>query len=135
MTSIPLAEYRIRLIVRLFLFFSTIYLFTKNLKITRYAFCSNDPINRIDPDGMDDYEINSTGKVVNRIENTERDAFFMVDKKGNRIEGKELSFAYGTVEIFNRSIPIKQKQLLIGTMSEAMTMGNNFLSSLPTIQQ
>jgi hypothetical protein len=49
---------------------------------------------------MDDYEINSKGKVVNRIETTERDAFFMVNKKGNRIEGKELMFEHGTVENF-----------------------------------
>jgi hypothetical protein len=72
----------------------------KRPHLTPYAYCSNNPVNRIDPDGMDDYEINSTGKVVNRIENTERDAFFMVDKKGNRIEGKELTFDYGTVENF-----------------------------------
>jgi RHS repeat-associated protein len=72
----------------------------KYLNLSPYAYCSNNPVNRIDPDGMDDYEVNSRGKVVNRIENTERDAFFMVDKKGGRIEGKELTFEYGTIENF-----------------------------------
>ncbi len=72
----------------------------KYYSISPYAYCGNNAVNRIDPDGRDDYEINRRGKVVNRIKNTERDAFFMVDKKGNRIEGKELSFEYGTVENF-----------------------------------
>jgi hypothetical protein len=77
--------------------------------ISGYAYCSNNPVNRIDPDGMDDYEVNSSGKVVNRIENTERDAFFMVDKKGNRVEGKELSFEYGTIENFKSQYSDKAK--------------------------
>jgi RHS repeat-associated protein len=74
-----------------------------------FAYCGSNPINRIDPDGRDDYEINRKGKVVNRIENTERDAFFMVDKKGNRIEGKELTFDYGIVENFQSQYSDKAK--------------------------
>lgn len=31
--------------------------------ISPYAFCSNNPINRIDPDRMDDYKINSDGRI------------------------------------------------------------------------
>jgi hypothetical protein len=84
---------------------------------------------------MDDYEINSKGKVVNRIETTERDAFFMVNKKGNRIEGKEQTFEYGTVENFQSQYPTKQKLRLIGIISEAMVTEPNFLSFLQKIQQ
>jgi RHS repeat-associated protein len=68
--------------------------------VSPYAYCSNNPENKIDPDGMDDYEINKRGRVVNHIETKERDAFFMVDKKGDRIEGKELILKYGAVENF-----------------------------------
>jgi RHS repeat-associated protein len=94
---------------RISLWLSTDPLQEKYPNFSTYAYCSNNPINHIDPYGMDDYEINSKGTVVNRIETTERDAFFMVDKKGNRIEGKELTFEYGTVENFNSQYSDKAK--------------------------
>ena len=72
----------------------------KNFDYTPFAYCSNNPTNSIDPDGRDDYEINRRGRVVKRIETKERDAFFKVNKKGERIEGKELILGYGTIENF-----------------------------------
>ncbi len=77
-----------------------------------YQYCSNNPINRIDPDGRDDYEINKKGEVVNRIKNEERDAFFMVDKKGKRIEGKEVIFESGTIEKFQSQYSDEYKTVL-----------------------
>ena len=77
--------------------------------ISPYVYCKNNPINRIDPDGRDDFEINHRGKVINRFENEERDAFFMVDKYGNRIEGKEIIFKYGTIEVFQSQYSDKAK--------------------------
>ncbi|KFD38214.1 hypothetical protein AT05_11065 [Schleiferia thermophila str. Yellowstone] len=70
----------------------------RNPDKTPYHYVSNNPINRIDPDGRDDFEINSQGEIVNRIKNKKADNFYMVDGDGNRIEGKSISFKYGTVE-------------------------------------
>ncbi|UPQ78288.1 hypothetical protein M0M57_11730 [Flavobacterium azooxidireducens] len=67
-----------------------------------YHYVSCNPINRIDPDGRDDYEIDKQGNLINRIENKRVDSFHIVeqdsDGKWNRVEGKSVSFAYGTVE-------------------------------------
>ncbi|MCQ2276183.1 MAG: hypothetical protein MJZ87_04465 [Bacteroidales bacterium] len=54
----------------------------------------------VDPNGEDEWEINRWGKVVNHIQTDQHDAFYIVDKNGNRIEGKELSFKYQTIEQF-----------------------------------
>ncbi len=52
----------------------------------------------VDPNGMDIWEINEAGKVVNRIEDKTKDEFHMVDADGNRIEGKCETFKYGTIK-------------------------------------
>ncbi len=65
--------------------------------ISPYMYCSANPINRIDPDGRDEWEINSLGQIVNRIETKMHDAFFIVDDENKRIEGKSIGFKYGTV--------------------------------------
>ena len=66
--------------------------------ISGYVYCHNNPIRLYDPNGMDDWEINSKGIIVKRIENKKRDAFFIVNSAGKRIKDKSLSFAYGTIE-------------------------------------
>ena len=67
-----------------------------------YVYCKNSPVMRIDPDGRDDFEINSTGKIINRIENKDRDAFFIVElnEEGdyNRT-GQHIEFEYKTVKV------------------------------------
>jgi RHS repeat-associated protein len=63
-----------------------------------YAYCGNNPIMKTDPTGMDEWEIDGQGKIVNQIQTDKHDAFFMVDKDGNRIDGKSISFSYGTVK-------------------------------------
>ena len=66
--------------------------------VSCYNYCHSNPITRLDEDGMDDWEINSLGYVVKRIENKRRDAFYIVDYKGRRIKGKKLVFTYRTIE-------------------------------------
>lgn len=51
----------------------------------------------IDPDGMDEWEINNQGQIVNRVKTDQHDAFFMVDTDGTRVDGQSISFEYGTV--------------------------------------
>ncbi len=75
--------------------------------ISPYAFCLNNPVRYVDPDGRDVWEIDHAGNIIRRIEDTTQDAFFMVDNKGNRTytvdeSGNKIynsiSFEYGTVE-------------------------------------
>ena len=83
----------------------------KYFLISPYAYCANNFINALDPTGMDIWEINNEGRVVNHIETTEHDAFYMVDKKGIRIKDKELIFKYGTVKSFKSQYFDKEKNL------------------------
>ncbi len=69
----------------------------KYYDVTPYGYCGNRPVNAIDPDGKDEWEINSEGFLIRRVEKNEYDGFFFVDNDGNRIEGKSLIFDYGTV--------------------------------------
>jgi hypothetical protein len=82
----------------------------KYYPISPYVYCANNPINNIDPFGLDVWEINNKGKIVNRIDDETQDAFYMVakDKDGNYqrtyttdAEGNNtynsIAFEYGTV--------------------------------------
>ena len=77
--------------------------------INPYIYCNNDPMNVVDLTGMDIWEINNRGKVVRHVKDDTKDAIYMVDKKGSRIDGKELSFKYGTVESFQSQYSDKAK--------------------------
>jgi RHS repeat-associated protein len=86
------------------LFLSVDPMSDKYLNISPYHYCHWNPIIKIDPNGNDEWEINQQGKVVNRIETKEHDAFFIVDDKGNRMMDenysvlyKSISFDYGTI--------------------------------------
>src|SRR5690554_4975031 len=74
----------------------------KHPEKTPYHYCSNNPINRIDPDGKDDYEIDKQGNIINHIVNKKADSFHIVEQDNdgnwNRVEGKSISFKYGTIE-------------------------------------
>ena len=79
--------------------------------ISPYAWCGNNPVRNVDPTGMDIWEINNEGRIINRIEDKTQDAFYMValdaegnyqrtyttDENGNK-QYNSVSFKYGTVE-------------------------------------
>ena len=83
----------------------------KNCSVSPYSYCGGNPINSVDPTGMDEWEINKRGEIVNRIKTTEHDAFYIVNKNKDGIYEREysvdnegnkkynsISFKYGTIE-------------------------------------
>ena len=69
--------------------------------ISPYAYCAWNPVRLVDPDGRDVWEINGEGKIVNHIKDKNRDAFYLVDKNGNR--KSSISFQYGTITDYKKA--------------------------------
>ena len=68
--------------------------------ISPYAYCSWDPINKIDPDGRDEFEVNwnpEANKVtIKQIKNENYDQFHIVDADGDRIASSN-KYDYRTI--------------------------------------
>ena len=73
----------------------------KYYHISPYAYCGNNPVSRIDPDGKDEWELNRLGEIVRHIETNRHDAFYIINEKGIRSEDKSIAFEYGTVKDFS----------------------------------
>jgi len=72
--------------------------------MSSYVYCKDNPLRYIDPDGRNEWNITEEGKKVGKVIKTQKhDAFFMVDKNGNRMQNKDgsyvsVSFKHGTIE-------------------------------------
>ena len=83
----------------------------KYYSVSPYVQYGNNPVNVVDPDGEDIWEINQAGEIIKRIKDEMQDAFYMVSKDvdgnyqrtftadadGNKTYNS-ISFEYGTVE-------------------------------------
>ena len=106
----------------------------KYYDVSPYAYCAGDPVNAVDVDGKDVWEINNAGEIVNRINDTTRDAFYLMSKdaKGNYvrscfIDGKGvkkermIEFEYNTFRkvIFSSSNPPVTAFLSLSSVNSA----------------
>lgn len=64
-----------------------------------YTFCAADPVNNIDPDGKDVWEISRDGEIVHRLDDATQDAFYIVEKECEQWKrtGQFIAFKHGTV--------------------------------------
>ncbi len=64
--------------------------------LSGYAYCAGNPINLIDPTGMDEIKMNQLGEIVKQIETKDFDTISIVDDNGDMITGA--NFDLGTIE-------------------------------------
>lgn len=72
--------------------------------ISPFAYCVNNPVKFIDPDGRDIWEFDETGKIINYIETTGQDAFYGVKEADGEWQrtGQGLVFDHGTITGYRR---------------------------------
>lgn len=82
----------------------------KHPEISPYAFCSNNPVNRVDPDGLDDYSVNQNGKIVfvNKTED-KTDRLIALGKNG-KIEYDDKGNMTNSAFTANKGIFANQKE-------------------------
>ena len=82
----------------------------KYYSVSPYAYCNNNPMNLVDPEGMDVWEIDQRGNIIQKIFDLTQDAFYLVHKNENgqysrktmtdsegNIKEVGMVFAYGTI--------------------------------------
>lgn len=55
----------------------------KHPSLSPYAYCNGDPVNIVDPSGLDEWELDEYGNIVRRIRNEESDVFRIIQQHTN----------------------------------------------------
>ncbi len=87
----------------------------KYYSVSPYAYCAGNPVNRIDPDGRDEWEFNKYGYVKKVSEEKKYDAFYFVDGKG--IREKSIKFKRGSIVDYRQDLN-RGKTELITTIND-----------------
>jgi RHS repeat-associated protein len=96
------------------------FLAEKYRNVSPYHFVKNNAINRIDPDGNEDYEIDQDGN-INIFPNDAEDNIFILDANGER--GKSLTFEYGTImDVSSEKLTLLDSQSEDGTKTKDYPM-------------
>ena len=67
--------------------------------LSPYAFCGGDPINYVDPTGMDTWGINHNGEIEYHIEQTDNDQIVIIDKFSDNGEPISATYKYKTLAL------------------------------------
>ena len=67
--------------------------------LSPYAFCGGDPINFVDPTGMDTWGINHNGEIEYHIEQTDNDQIVIIDKFSDNGEPISATYKYKTLAL------------------------------------
>lgn len=99
----------------------------KHPNISLYAYCRDNPLNRFDPDGKDDYMINNKGQIAKVVTNKEADNFYRVNDKGEKLQGKgsSMTFKYGTVAYTHRETTEKINGKLQPVKADMLSVQGN----------
>ena len=84
--------------------------------ISPYAFCNEDPVNKFDPDGRDEWELQNNG-IIKRIKESDTHRIYTVSDNGNR----------QYVQISNRSFlnQLAGKHKQNGTVTYSLVSNND----------
>ena len=90
----------------------------KYTNLSPYSYCAGNPVNVVDFDGMDIWEIDNFGRVKNKIPDNTTDSFYIVKETSNgsfERTGQSISFDYGTIK---RIDPISSAKISFSLATE-----------------
>ena len=90
----------------------------KYTNLSPYSYCAGNPVNVVDLDGMDIWEIDNFGRVKNKIPDNTTDSFYIVKETSNgsfERTGQSISFDYGTIK---RIDPISSAKISFSLATE-----------------
>ena len=96
----------------------------KYSSMSPYMYCGGNPIAILDIDGMDVWNVNKKGQIVNKFENKDYDAFYMVNSNGERtfIEDEYGNRHYNSIFFKSGTITNFSSQMINGKTETAFSI-------------